>query len=96
MFIVTLTYVAPLKHVDSFVPEHVEYLDAQYALGHFQLSGRMEPRTGGIIIATVASRERLDEVLSQDPFYREKLAKYDVVEMIPSKSSKGLAGLLES
>ncbi len=94
MFIVSLTYQVELSEIERFLPEHIEYLDAQYALGHFQLSGRKEPRTGGIILATIPSREQLDTVLQQDPFYREKLAIYEVTEMCPTKASPKMSFLL--
>ncbi|MFW7523469.1 YciI family protein [Vibrio ostreicida] len=96
MFIVSLTYTKSLELVDKFIPEHVEFLKKQYLAGHFQLSGRKEPRTGGIIIATVSSRNKLNEILALDPFYRESLATYDVTEMMPTMSSKALQFLVAS
>ncbi|WP_196139575.1 YciI family protein [Aliikangiella sp. G2MR2-5] len=96
MFIVSLTYIKPLEQVDKFIAEHIEYLDEQYRLGHFQLSGRKVPRTGGVILVTADSREQLDQILAQDPFYREELASYDVTEVVPSKASKALESLVES
>lgn len=95
MFIVSLTYTSPIEDIERFLSEHVEYLDAQYASGHFQLSGRKVPRTGGLIIATVNSREELELILAKDPFYRERLATYEVTEIVPTKSSRALAFFLE-
>lgn len=95
MFIVSLTYVKPLELVDEFISEHVAFLDAQYAAGHFQLSGRKVPRAGGVILATVENRETLDEILLQDPFCREQLAEYEVIEIVPTKSSERLKHLLD-
>lgn len=95
MFIVSLNYVVPLEAVDQFVPEHMEYLDEQYKLGYFQLSGRKEPRTGGIIIATVENRETLEKILQKDPFHREKIAQYEVTEFVLGMSSQQLAFLLD-
>ena len=59
MFIISLTYQVPLDKVDAFIPEHVDYLNEQYAKGHFILSGRKEPRTGGVIITTISDRNKL-------------------------------------
>lgn len=81
--------------VDQYIPEHIEYLEQQYRSGHFQLSGRKVPRTGGVILATVPSRKLLDEILSFDPFKRENLAEYEVIEMVPSRSSEALAFLID-
>lgn len=95
MFIVSITYTASLEKIDGFIQKHVEFLDRQYNDGYFQLSGRKEPRTGGIIIATVESREKLNLILAQDPFKQESLARYEITEIIPTKSSKALAFFLE-
>ena len=96
VFIVSLTYVAPLETVDQFIPEHVEFLNEQYRLEHFQLSGRKVPRTGGVILATVDGREQLDQILMQDPFHREGLATCEVTEIVPTMSSQALECLVES
>ena len=95
MFIVSITYTAPLETVDRFIPAHLEFLNEQYRLGHFQLSGRKLPRTGGVILATLDKRVKLDKILEQDPFFREKLAVYEVTEFLPTKSSPALEFLLE-
>lgn len=95
MFVVLLTYVAPLEQIDRFIPEHIEFLDEQYHLGHFQLSGRKEPRTGGVILATLDSRDKLEQILRADPFHREGLAEYEIIEFVPTKSSESLVDMLE-
>ncbi|KAB0465397.1 YciI family protein [Vibrio kanaloae] len=94
MFIVSLEYQVSLEEVDLFIPEHVEFLNKQYELGHFQLSGRKNPRTGGVILSTLSNREKLDMLLTEDPFYRENIAKYEVIEMLPAKASKEFEFLL--
>ncbi|PMN51477.1 GTP cyclohydrolase [Vibrio lentus] len=94
MFIVSLEYQVPLKEVDRFIPEHVEFLNKQYELGHFQLSGRKNPRTGGVILSTLSNREQLDMILTEDPFHRENIAKYEVIEMFPTKASQEFEFLL--
>jgi uncharacterized protein YciI len=96
MFIVSITYTASLDHINKFIPEHITFLDACYQQGYFQLSGRKEPRTGGIILATVKSLDQLNSILAQDPFQKKNLAHYDIVEITPTKSSKALAFLVEA
>ncbi len=94
MFIISLTYQVPLEQVDQFIPEHVEFLNEQYAKGHFILSGRKEPRTGGVILSTMNDRGQLNAVLEQDPFHREGLASYEVIEIVPTKAADELAFLI--
>ncbi|MEZ9446174.1 YciI family protein [Vibrio splendidus] len=77
-----------------FIPEHVDYLNEQYAKGYFILSGRKEPRTGGVIISTISDRNELNEILALDPFNREGLANYEVTEIVPTKASNSLKFLV--
>ncbi|CDU08115.1 conserved hypothetical protein [Vibrio coralliirubri] len=94
MFIICLTYQVSLEEIDAFIPEHVDYLNEQYAKGYFILSGRKEPRTGGVIISTISDRNELNEVLALDPFNREGLAYYEVTEIVPTKASNSLKFLV--
>ncbi len=84
MFIISVEYKKPLTEVDSYLPAHIEYLKAQYKAGNFLMSGRKNPRTGGIILSNVRTREALDQILQQDPFYQHQAADYHVVEFEPS------------
>lgn len=94
MFIVSISYTASLQRIDQYLVEHVAYLDRQYALGNFVLSGRKEPRTGGVILAAMDSQVSLRAVLSLDPFYREQLADFEITEFYPSKAATHLSSLL--
>lgn len=96
MFIISLTYIVPLEQVDPFIPEHIAYLDGQYEKGHFILSGPKQPRTGGVILSTVANRELLIQILALDPFWREGIAEYDITEIVPTKSCDKLQFLLSA
>ncbi|MEU0935044.1 YciI family protein [Embleya sp. NPDC005971] len=94
MFVITLTYTAPIEDVDALMPEHLEWLDRHYAAGALVASGRRVPRTGGVILARAADRDALDALLAEDPFRREGVAAYDVVEFAPTRTAPGLEGLL--
>ncbi|QYF94997.1 YciI family protein [Massilia sp. PAMC28688] len=96
MFLILLNYKKPLSEVDRFVAEHREFLAEQYAAGVFKLSGRREPRTGGVILARAASLPEIEAVISRDPFHREQIADYEIVEFCPTMSSADLAHLTEA
>jgi len=95
MYIVSLTYKASLEAIDKELNNHIDYLKKQYAAGNFLASGRKIPRNGGVILAKAQSREELDEILKQDPFNQNNLADYEVIEFVPSMTSKELSHLLE-
>lgn len=91
MFLVELTYNAPLEQVDALLEAHIGFLDQAYAAGVFLLSGRKQPRTGGIILARADSRQLLDQWLAQDPFWQAGVAQYRVTEFIASRSAAALS-----
>lgn len=93
MFIIELTYKKSLVEVDKFLTEHRAFLDAAYSAGIFLASGAKNPRDGGVILA-LGTREVLDELLQQDPFYREEIADYKITEFVPSKCCSDLQDLL--
>ncbi len=95
MFIVSLTYIVDLEKVDEILPLHIDYLKNQYEKGNFIASGRKIPRTGGIILSKLDSIEKLEEVLNQDPFKVNNLAKYEIQEFILSITSDNFVNLKE-
>lgn len=94
MFIFSLTYVKPISEVERFLSEHIQFLDEHYEKRLFLCSGRKVPRTGGIILCNCRNMEDAKAIMEKDPFYKEKIAKYEVIEFIPSKSSDGFNSAL--
>ena len=95
MFIVELTYRAPLEVIDANLTDHRQFLDAQYARNVFLASGPKAPRDGGIILASGRlSRSELDDILAQDPFRLRGLAEYRVTEFTPAKTNNAMKGIL--
>ncbi len=90
MFIVSITYQRPLSEIDAYIEEHIAFLDHHYNTGTFLASGRKEPRTGGFILATAASKQTLETLLEDDPFKREQLAAYEITEWLANRSTPGL------
>ncbi|QNA88530.1 YciI family protein [Massilia sp. Dwa41.01b] len=91
MFIVSLSYTAPLEEVDAHLAAHRDFLAAHYANGTFLMSGRKVPRDGGIIVANAPSRAALDAVLGEDPFARAGVARYEVTEFVPTMTVEALS-----
>jgi uncharacterized protein YciI len=90
MFITILTYKVAIEEVEKHLNAHVEYLKKQYEAGNFIASGRKVPRTGGVILSNMDSKEGLEKVLSQDPFNINDVADYEIIEFVPSMTSKEL------
>ena len=94
MFIVLLTYTQPLAAVDALVPAHREFLHRMYEAGTFLLSGRKEPRDGGVILARARSAQELQSALAQDPFHVHGVAHYQLIEFHPSIAAPALQSLV--
>ncbi|HEY4207409.1 MAG TPA: YciI family protein [Puia sp.] len=93
LFVVSLRYLVSLVRIDALLPRHVAFLNKHYAKGEFLVSGRQEPRTGGIIIARGKNREVIEKIMRQDPFVKGGLASVDILEFKPSKTGKGVKGM---
>lgn len=94
MFIVDLHYIVPLETLDAHMAEHVGFLRKYYAQNVFVASGRKVPRTGGVIIALAESREALELILAEDPFFIHKLAEFRITEFQTSQYHPDLKRLL--
>lgn len=94
MFIISLNYKVSMNEVEKYLAAHVEYLKEQYAINNFIASGRKVPRTGGIILSNIKNREELDTIINKDPFKQNRIADYDIIEFVPSMTSKELDFLI--
>jgi uncharacterized protein YciI len=80
MFVIELTYKVDLAEIDAHMVAHVKFLKKYYASGNFLVSGRKIPREGGIILAMGTSREQIQSIIQEDPFYARGLADFRIVE----------------
>ncbi|MFD4689712.1 YciI family protein [Streptomyces sp. NBC_00683] len=91
MFVLELTYSAPVERVDALMKEHVAWLDTQYTAGVFIASGRKNPRDGGVILAVGDDRARIEEIAATDPFATHGVCAYRITEFLATKTSQALA-----
>ncbi|MBD0716097.1 YciI family protein [Streptomyces sp. CBMA370] len=95
MFVLELTYTAPVERVDALLDAHVAWLDEQYASGVFIASGRKNPRDGGVILAAGVDRARIEEITAADPFSTEGVCAYRITEFHATKTADDLAAYRE-
>ncbi|WP_420577706.1 YciI family protein [Ekhidna sp.] len=94
MYIIDLNYIVPLEQLDAHMTDHVKYLHKYYKQNKFVASGRKVPRTGGIILALADSKEEVDQIISEDPFFIHKLAEFKITEFQTSQMHPQLKPLL--
>jgi uncharacterized protein YciI len=90
MFVVELLYTASLDKIDAHMTAHVQFLKKHYASGHFVLSGRKIPRDGGIILATGATRQEIESIIREDPFCKNGLAEFRIIEFRASQRAEDI------
>ena len=95
MFVIELTYKAPLTDIDASMRAHVKFLKKYYAAGNFLVSGRKIPRDGGIILAVGDSRQQIEAIAHEDPFYVRGLADVRVIEFRASQRADDIQKLID-
>ena len=85
MFVIELIYQADLAELDAHMAAHVAFLNKYYAAGHFLVSGRKIPRDGGIILAVGKSRQQIEAIAHEDPFYERGLVDIRIIEFRASQ-----------
>jgi uncharacterized protein YciI len=96
MFVMELSYTAPLDAVDAVLERHVAWLDEQYEKGVFLASGRKNPRDGGVIIAVAEDRARIEEIAAEDPFVTAGVCAYRITEFAATKTAPDLVRYRET
>ena len=85
MFVIELIYKADLKQIDAHMGAHMKFVRKYYAAGNFLVSGRKIPRDGGIILAVGESREAIEAIAKEDPFYKHGLIDIRGIEFRASQ-----------
>jgi uncharacterized protein YciI len=95
MFVVELVYKADLKSIDAHMRAHMAWLKAHYATGTFLVSGRKIPREGGVILAVGKTRAELEAIMREDPFCKNDLAEFRLIEFRASQRAADIPKRVE-
>lgn len=93
LLIAILTYTRPLEEVDALLSKHRKFLQENFDQGRFLVCGRLQPRTGGVIIAKNISRTEFEKILEADPF--AKVSDHTIFEFTPSLYDDCLKNVIE-
>ena len=95
MFVIELIYKAPLEDIDAQMRAHMAFLKRHYATGTFLVSGRKVPRDGGIILAAGKTRAEIEAIMREDPFCKNGLADFRVIEFRASQRADDIPKRVE-
>lgn len=94
MLIAILKYTKPLDEVDPLLPKHREYLQKLFHQHKLLVCGRLEPRTGGVIIAKNIHRAEFERILKEDPF--AIVSEHQIFEFLPALHDASLREIMEA
>ena len=63
-------------------------MDKYYENKKFVFSGRCNPRVGGIILINADTKNEALTIIQEDPFNKNELADYEIIEFMPTKYDK--------
>ena len=95
MFVIELTYKVDLAEIDAHMAAHVIFLKKYYAAGNFLISGRKIPRDGGIIVAVGKSRQQIEAIIREDPFYERGLADFRIIQFRASQRADDIQNRID-
>ncbi|GIM48133.1 hypothetical protein DNHGIG_36820 [Collibacillus ludicampi] len=91
MFLLLVKYVKPLEEVEAVLEAHKKWLDTYYQQSKFIVSGRRNPRVGGVLLAHGVTESEVKQMISEDPFVKNQLAEYEIIEFTPTKYDQRFA-----
>jgi uncharacterized protein YciI len=83
MFLVLLNY-TDLTKIDSLLDAHYANPDGAFARGLVRLAGRLEPRTGGLMVLD-GDRSGVEAAVASDPFVTSGAAVAVIHEFHPTR-----------
>lgn len=94
MFVVLLKFSANKAQAGQFMQGHNEWIKRGFDDGVFLLTGSLQPKLGGGILAHNTSLPELQTRINGDPFVAENVVSAEILEITPAKSDERLKFLV--
>lgn len=94
MFVVLLKFSDNKARAAEFMAGHNAWLKQGFDDGVFLLSGGLQPKAGGGILAHQETLADLRARVSADPFVAENVVSAEIIEIAPNRSDERLSFLL--
>jgi len=83
MLIALSRYTKTLEEVDAHRDAHIRYIKSFITSNKLLAAGRQTPPTGAVIIAGNITLDEFKNILANDPYCKENVAEYNIVEFNP-------------
>ncbi|MCK9422116.1 MAG: YciI family protein [Bacteroidales bacterium] len=80
MFAFYSVYLKPIEVVDQYLDAHRSFLKGLYEKWITICSGPQIPRTGGFILLNASDRVEALEIMNNDPYVINGVARYSLIE----------------
>jgi uncharacterized protein YciI len=94
VFIVLLKFSDNKSQASQFMEGHNEWIRRGFDDGVFLLVGRLQPNSGGGIVAHNTTLSDLQSRVNNDPFVAENVVSAEILEITPAKADERLNFLL--
>ncbi|WP_262489021.1 YciI family protein [Halomonas sp. ANAO-440] len=94
MHLVFLRFSDNKSEAGRFMEGHKQWLERGFDEGVFLISGSIQPKQGGAILAHNVSLDELQQRVNEDPFVAEDIVSAEIIEVAPNKTDERLAFLL--
>jgi len=90
MFVVLLKFSSNKGQASQFMEGHNSWIKRGFDNGVFLLTGSLQPKLGGAILAHNTSLSDLQARLNDDPFVVSKVVSAEILEITPAQTSDRL------
>jgi len=93
MFVVLLKFSNNKSQAGQFMEDHNAWIKRGFDDNIFLLTGTIQPKLGGGILAHRASRAELQSRVNDDPFVIHDVVSAEILEITPGRTDERLAFL---
>ena len=81
IYVVILKYIVPFEELSKWIPDHRAFLQQYYDDETILFSGPLTNKQGGIVVLKASHQDWVEEVFTHDPFAKNHVATYQVLEL---------------
>jgi len=94
MFVILLKFSDNKGQAGQFMDGHNAWIKRGFDDGVFLLTGSLQPKLGGAVVAHNTSLTELQNRVNDDPFVAENIVSAEILEITPGKTDERLTFLL--
>jgi len=94
VYLVFVNYIVPEEEVTPVRAQHFEFIDRHFAANEFVLGGRRSPGDGGFILVRDLGREKVEQIIAEDPYLAAGVAVHELIDLHPARVQPAIADFL--